>query len=91
MQKNPPKTGNDPLMFTFQRSASEDEPKMRKNKSNSPAPRFYPRSKLSQQPKLPPVSVILPKENITTQWFKDFGSNKDRLKKIPKLSSHILC
>lgn len=83
----------DPLLFTFHRSRSED--KLKKCKplwpSESPAPKLFSNSHPKKvQTKLPPVSLNIPKENINTNWFKDFSGSKDKLKKLVRISNRIL-
>jgi hypothetical protein len=55
---------SDPLMFTFQRSSSED--KLRLREVLFAPDRSLPKNKAkkSYEMKLPPVSISLPKENI---------------------------
>jgi len=40
------------------------------------------------------VSLQVPrdfqKENINVSWFKDFGSNKDKLKKLGRISNRFI-
>ena len=86
----------DPLLFTFHRSSSEDHLKHRKARwpTETPAPKLFSNIHRKSQPKLPPVSVQMPKqggkENINTNWFKDFGVNKDKLKKLGRISNKLL-
>ena len=94
-QDPPPK--KDALLFTFHRSSSEDRLKNRRSHwpINSPSPKLFANSNLRKsQPKLPPVSLLVPgqvhKENINASWFRDFGCNKDKLKKLGRISNRLL-
>ena len=46
------------------------------------------------QTKLPPVSLLVSKgsakENINTNWFKDFGTTKDKLKKLGRVNNRLV-
>ena len=86
----------DPLLFTFHRSSSEDRLKMRRGlrDNESQGPKLFAKLVRKSQPKLPPVSLQVPrdfqKENINVSWFKDFGSNKDKLKKLGRISNRFI-
>lgn len=64
---------------------------MKENESQGP--KLFAKLVRKSQPKLPPVSVQVPrdfqKENINMSWFKDFGSNKDKLKKLGRISNRF--
>ena len=59
----------------------------------TPGPKLLSNINKKSQPKLPPVSVQtsknIMKENINTNWFKDFGVNKDKLKKLGRISNKL--
>ena len=53
-------------MFTFHRSSSEGKEKLRKPHwpTDTPAPKLFTNKQRKSQPKLPPVSVLMPKQGI---------------------------
>ena len=86
-----PGQAKDALLFTFHRSRSDDKLKRRGHWScDSPAPKIFAHSHPQKsQTKLPPVSVACSKENINANWFKDFTGNRDKLKKLGRISNRI--